>query len=69
MAKKSKHHHHEHHHEHEHEREHVGDSPRKHAEIIERRWLEVPGPHTNATLARFSNGTRCPARYCGRRRM
>ncbi len=46
MAKKPKHHHHEHHHEHEHEheREHVGDSPRKHAEIIERRWLRSPRP-------------------------
>jgi|HubBroStandDraft_2_1064218.scaffolds.fasta_scaffold121110_3 hypothetical protein len=48
MAKKPKHHQHEHHHEHEHEheheREHGGDSPRKHAEIIERRWLRSPRP-------------------------
>jgi hypothetical protein len=40
MAKKPKRHPHEHHPE----REHTGDSPRKHAEIIERRWLRSPRP-------------------------
>lgn len=37
-------HEHEHHHR-EHEREESGDDPRRHAAILERRWLGSPPPN------------------------